>query len=127
MRSPFFDHLQIEQKTISFKLSDLYEKSTLKRGFTKIDLKEFKKQRDLRTTKLSILTTAKPNGYLSLNYLLKALNINKKISRSEQIREIKRAFNKLKNIKYVYKYPANPNAEQLAEHYKFHYKTVDRS
>ncbi|CED62256.1 Bifunctional protein FolD-Methylenetetrahydrofolate dehydrogenase-Methenyltetrahydrofolate cyclohydrolase [Moritella viscosa] len=127
MNNPFFEHLEITHKTVCFKLSNEYTKSTLKKGFSKINLMSLKPHKDLKTTKLAILTALKPNGYLNLNYVLECLKVNKKLERTEQIRQVKKAFKKLKDLgllECVYKYPVNKNVEVLPEHYKFHYKAI---
>jgi len=127
MNNPFFEHLEITHKTVCFKLSNEYTKSTLKKGFSIINLMSLKSHKDLKTTKLVILTTMKPNGYLSLNYLLKTLKVNPNLERTGRIREIKQAFKKLKDLgllDWEYKHPVNKNVEVLPEHYKFHYKAI---
>lgn len=121
MNSPFFEHLEINHKTVCFKLSNEYTKSVLKKGFSKINLMSLKHHKDLKTTKLAVLTMMKPNGYLSLNYLFKALKVNPNLPRTGRIREIKKAFKKLDFLEWEYKHPVNKNVEVLAGHYKFHY------
>jgi predicted small secreted protein len=124
----FFNILLLKNKQIEFELSSQYIK-TLKSGFTNINLMDLKKYKDIKTTKLAILTTIypstskNPKPYFSLNYLFKYLAINKNLKRFEKIRQIKKAFSKLDNIEFEYKHPVNQNAEELPEHYKFHYKT----
>lgn len=124
----FFNVLLLKNKQIEFELSSQYIK-TLKSGFTNINLMDLKKYKDIKTTKLAILTTIypstskNPKPYFSLNYLFKYLAINKNLKRFEKIRQIKKAFSKLDNIEFEYKHPVNQNAEELPEHYKFHYQT----
>ena len=127
--SKFFDVLLFDNKQIQFELSTQYIK-TLNSGFTNINLMDLKKHRDLKTTKLAILTTIypstnkNPTPYFSLNYLFKYLNINKDLPRTEKIRQIKKAFSKLENVEsFEYKHPVNQNVEVLTEHYKFFYET----
>jgi hypothetical protein len=128
--SPFFNFLLLADKQIEFELSAKYIK-TLNSGFTNLNLMGLKKHKDLKTTKLAILTTIypsttkNPKPYFSLNYLFKYLCITKKLERFEKIRQIKKAFSKLDNIKFEYKHPVNKNAEELPEHYKFHYETIN--
>lgn len=128
LNTPFFDILVLNDKALSFELSAKYIR-TLKSGFTNINLMDLKKYKDLKTTKLAILTTIypstskNPKPYFSLNYLLKYLAINKNLPRTEKIRQIKKAFSKLDNIEFEYKHPVNQNAEELPEYYKFHYQT----
>ncbi|WP_428095696.1 hypothetical protein [Candidatus Thioglobus sp.] len=128
METPFFDTLTINHKTVSFKISDTYKKSVTKKGFSQVNLMALKSHKDLKTTKLAILTKINPKGYLSLNYLLKVLNVNQKLSRTGRIREIKQAFKNLEKLgllNWEYKYPVNKNVEVLPEHYKFHYETIN--
>lgn len=94
-KTPFFDILFIENKQVSFKLSDVYISSTLKKGFQKINLMSLKSTLSLKATKLAILTTIKPNAYLGLNYLFKVLKVNPNLRRVDRIREIKTAFKSL--------------------------------
>jgi len=128
--SPFFDVLTLNDKEVSFELSARYIK-TLKSGFTNLNLMELKKHKDLKTTKLAILTsiypsTSKnPKPYFSLNYLLKYLDVTKKLPRTAKIKQIKQAFSKLENVKFEYKHPISKSAEELSEHYKFHYETIN--
>ncbi|WP_350585998.1 hypothetical protein [Pseudoalteromonas sp. RB2-MNA-CIBAN-0110] len=128
--SPFFDILTLNDKEISFELSAKYIK-TLKSGFTNLNLMELKKHKDLKTTKLAILTSIypstpnNPKPYFSLNYLLKYLDVTKKLPRTAKIKQIKQAFSKLENIKFEYKHPISKSAEELPEHYKFHYETIN--
>lgn len=129
-RSKFFNFLSLEDKQIQFELAPTYIK-TLNSGFTNLNLMDLKKHKDLKTTKLAILTaiypsnTKNPKPYFHLNYLLEFLNINKNLARFEKIRQIKKAFSKLENVKFEYKHPVNQNAEELPEHYKFHYETLN--
>jgi hypothetical protein len=127
-RSEFFNFLLLEDKQIQFELSPTYIK-TLKSGFTNLNLMDLKKHKDIKTTKLAILTaiypstTKNPKPYFNLNYLLDFLSINKNLPRTAKIKQIKQAFSKLDNIEFEYKHPVNQNAEELPEHYKFHYET----
>lgn len=128
--SKFFDFLLFDNKQIQFELSAEYIK-TLNSGFTNINLMDLKKHKDLKTTKLAILTTIypsttkNPTPYFSLNYLFKYLNVNKDLPRTAKIHQIKKAFSKLENIEYFeYKHPVSKTADVLPEHYKFHYKTA---
>jgi len=128
METPFFDTLTINHKTVSFELSNDYKKSTIKKGFSKVNLMSLKSLRFLKITKLAILTEINPKGYLPLNYLLKVLNVNPKISRTGRIREIKQAFKSLEELgllNWNYKHPVNKNAEEVPEDYKFHYETIN--
>jgi hypothetical protein len=128
LNTPFFNVLVLDDKTVSFELSAKYIR-TLKSGFTNLNLMDLKKHKDIKTTKLAILTTIypsttkNPKPYFSLNYLLKYLAINKNLPRTEKIRQIKKAFSKLENIEFEYKHPVNQNVETMPEHYKFFYET----
>ncbi|MGR6779789.1 hypothetical protein ACU5B6_09180 [Moritella viscosa] len=124
--SPFFKVLSLDDKEIQFELSLVYKK-TLMSGFSNINLMDLKQHKDLKTTKLAIITSIYPNGYFYLNYLLDFLNVNKELDRYEKIRQIKKAFKKLKELELLtweYKHPVNQMVEELPEHYKFHYKKV---
>jgi hypothetical protein len=132
METTFFDTLTINLKTVSFELSNYYKKSTIKKGFSKVNLMSLKSYRFLKITKLAILTEINPKGYLPLNYLLKVLNVNPKLSRTGRIREIKQAFKSLEELgllNWKYKHPVNKNAEEVPEEvpedYKFHYETIN--
>jgi len=122
LNSPFFDVLSLSDKQISFQLSAKYIK-TLKSGFTNVNLMDLKKYKSLKATKLAILTTIYPNGYLSLNYLFKYLKVKTELPRTEKIRQIKTAFDNL-DVEWEYKHPAKKGDKELPEHYKFHYKTI---
>lgn len=122
LNSPFFDILSLSDKTISFQLSAKYIK-TLKSGFTNVNLMDLKKYKSLKATKLAILTTIYPSGYLSLNYLFKYLKVRAELPRTEKIRQIKTAFDNL-DVEWEYKHPATKGDKELPEHYKFHYKTI---
>jgi len=126
MTNPFFEVLFLDKDLVSYKLSTKYTK-TLKSGFQKVNLMSLKSHKDLKMTKLAILTAMKPNGYLNLNYVLECLKVNKKLERTEQILQVKKAFRKLKKLgllDWEYIYPVNKNVKVLPEHYKFHYKAT---
>jgi hypothetical protein len=130
--SKFFNFLLLEDKQMQFELAPTYIK-TLNSGFTNLNLMDLKKHKDLKTTKLAILTaiypstTKNPKPYFHLNYLFEFLNINKELARFEKIRQIKKAFSKLENVKFEYKHPVNQNVETMPDHYKFHYETVSEN
>jgi len=135
MNSPFFEHLVFENKQIEFQLSNTYIRSTLKRGFSKVDLMTLKSLQDVKTTKLAILTMICPSSkikdnnkkYLNLNYLLKILDVSKNMDRTDQIRAIKNPFKtleKLNLLTWKYIYPKKKSDKKLPEHYKFHFEEV---
>jgi hypothetical protein len=135
MNSPFFEHLVFENKQIEFQLSDTYIRSTLKRGFSKVDLMTLKSLQDVKTTKLAILTMICPSSktkdnnkkYLNLNYLLKILDVSKNMDRTDQIRAIKNPFKtleKLNLLTWKYIYPKKKSDKKLPEHYKFHFEEI---
>ncbi|MGR6778516.1 hypothetical protein ACU5B6_13095 [Moritella viscosa] len=121
--SSFFEEIKVEANEVIFKFSRQYKKA-IKSGFNKIDLNTLKSIKDVRATKLTILTQMKTDGYFDLYYLFKVLELNEIKRRDHKIAKIKSAFSKLKNIEYSYKHPKNQNAEKLDDHYKFHYKTL---
>ena len=121
--STFFEEIKVEANEVIFKFSNQYKRA-IKSGFNKIDLDTLKSIKDVRATKLSILTQMKTDGYLDLYYLFKVLDLNEIKRRDHKVAKIKSAFSKLKNVEYTYKHPKNQNAEKLDEHYKFHYKTL---
>jgi len=127
MENQSFDTLTINLKTVSFELSNVYKKATIKNGFSKVNLMSLKSLRFLKITKLAILTEINPKGYLPLNYLLKVLNVNQKLSRTGRIREIKQAFKSLEELgllDWEYIYPVNKNVKISPDDYKFHYKAT---
>lgn len=125
MNSSFFKVLFLRDDLLSYQLSAKYT-NTFKSGFQKVNLMSLKSHKDVKTTKLAVLTAIHPSGYLNLNYVLERLKVNKKIPRTAQILQVKKAFSKLENIEFEYKYPVNKNVKELPEHYKFHYKTISK-
>lgn len=115
-------------KIIELELSDEYVKSlnNKKGGFNKVRLDELKTCRDIKATKLKIITLMKPTGYLHLNYLLKVLSIKDNLNRSDKIRQIRRAFNGI-NLEFKYKHPKNQNDEVKPEHFKFYYDAKQKT
>jgi hypothetical protein len=86
-----------------------------------------KSHKDLKTTKLAVLTAIHPNGYLNLNYVLECLKVNKELERTDQILQVKKAFRKLKKLgllDWEYIYPVNKNVKLSPDDYKFHYKAT---
>jgi len=136
MNTPFFNVLSFSNKQVEFELSDIYIKSTLKRGFSKIDLMSLKSIKDLKTTRLAILTTTCPKSpktktkYLNLNYLFDILEVNKNLIRTGRIREIKKSFKNLEKLgiltSWKYKYPKKKSDKVLSEHYKFHFELNEK-
>jgi len=121
--SLFFKEIKVEANEVIFKFSKSY-KNAIKSGFNKIDLCSLKSVRDIRSTKLTILTKMKTEGYFDLYYLFKVLDLKEIERRDHKIAKITSAFKKLKNVEFTYKHPKNRSVEQLDEHYKFHYKTL---
>lgn len=115
-------------KIVVLELSDEYIKmlDDKKKGFNKIKLSELKACRDIKATKLKVITLMKPTGYLHLNYLLKVLSIKNNLNRSDKIRQIRRAFNGIK-LEFEYKHPKNQNDEIKPEHFKFYYDTKQKT
>ncbi len=136
MTTPFFNTLSFSNKKVEFELSTIYINSTLKSGFSKVDLMSLKSIKDLKTTRLAILTTTCPKSkktnkrYLNLHYLLDILEINDNLIRTGRIREIKKSFKNLKDLgiltSSVYKYPKKKSDKKLSEHYKFHFELNDK-
>ena len=120
--SKFFDFIDydLENKTISFTFTENYIKTMKKSGFNKLELKTLKSIKDIRTTKLAMILSMKPKGYLDVNYLFKVLDLYKIERRDRRIFKIKQAFKSL-NVDVEYKYPKNKNSPVLEEHYKFYY------
>ncbi|ENO7073331.1 hypothetical protein ACBZ37_003175 [Vibrio cholerae] len=113
-------------KCVELELSDEYLDliNNKKNGFNKIKLEELKSCREIKATKLKVITMMKPKGYLHLNYLLKVLSINCNLNRTDKIRQIKRAFNGI-NIEFEYKHPKRDKKKEMKpEYYKFHYDTL---
>lgn len=126
MTNPFFEVLSLDGDILSYKLSTKYTK-TLKSGFQQVNLMSLKSHKDLKTTKLAVLTAIHPNGYLNLNYVLECLKVNKKLERTDQILQVKKAFRKLKKLgllDWEYIYPVNKNVKLSPDDYKFHYKAT---
>ncbi len=113
-------------KYVELELSDEYLNliNNKNNGFNKIKLEELKSCREVKATKLKVITMMKPKGYLHLNYLLKVLSINCNLNRTDKIRQIKRAFNGI-NIEFEYKHPKRDKKKEMKpEYYKFHYNTL---
>lgn len=123
--SPFFEELFAVNKEVYFTLSKKYIEMLNNSGFNKIDLQSLKSIRDVRATKLAILTQFKPNGYFDLNYLFKVLDLNDIKRRNDRIAKIKKAFKNI-DIEVTYKHPLNQNSKRENDHYKFFYKTEDK-
>lgn len=118
----FFEMLRAENKVVVFKLSSEYKDMINYNSFNKIDLSSLKSVRDIRSTKLFILTQLAPTGFLALNYLLRVLNLNEIKTRKDKIAKIKKAFKNI-DIEATYKYPKNKHSA-TDEHYKFYYNNV---
>ncbi len=130
MNTPFFDNLSFSNKTVEFKLSDIYIKSALKRQFIKINLMNLKSLRSLNTTKLVILTSLYPfseknqKRFLYLNFLLEIFNVSKKMTRKDQLRAVKDVFISLKKLELLnweYIYPKKVNDDKTLKAYSFYY------
>ncbi|MGG5571401.1 hypothetical protein [Vibrio diazotrophicus] len=116
------------KKVVELELSDEYIKTlnNKKSGFNKVRLDELKSCRDVKATKLKVITLMKPTGYLHLNYLLKVLSIKNNLNRSDKIRQIRRAFNGIK-LEFEYKHPKNQNDEIKPEHFRFYYDSTQKT
>ncbi|PAR26846.1 hypothetical protein, partial [Vibrio metoecus] len=123
-KSPFFKYVLSENKSVIVELSKEYIKNINKNGFNKVKLEDLKSCKDIKATKLKVIVSMKPKGFLNLNYLLKVLSVNDNLNRTDKIRQIRRAFNGIK-LNFEYKHPKNQNDEIKPEHYKFYYDTLE--
>ncbi|MGM5884291.1 hypothetical protein ABK995_23175 [Vibrio parahaemolyticus] len=116
------------KKVVELELSEEYIESTdnKKGGFNKVKLDELKACRDIKATKLKVIISMKPKGYLNLNYLLKVLSVNENLNRCDKIRQIRRAFNGIK-LNFEYKHPKNKNDKIKEEHFKFYYDSTQKT
>ena len=128
LNSLFFDELIFNNKsnTISFKLSDEYKSAIMSRSFRKIDLRDLKRHKNVKSVKLDILTKMNnkktdEKSYFNYYYLTNVLCIdNKKTSRKETIRQIKTAFKNI-GITPEYRHPRTFNSERREDDYRFYF------
>ncbi|MCG9613090.1 hypothetical protein L1D41_25970 [Vibrio harveyi] len=120
LQSPFFDNIEVIANEIHFKLSSKYKKDLRNNGFEKINLIDLKSIADIRSSKLSVLTEIKKEGYFDYYYLCKVLDLNGIKRRDNRIAKIKKAFKNIE-VEFEYKHPKNQNEKREEEHYKFFY------
>lgn len=123
-KSHFFNHVLSENKNVIVELSKQYIDNINKNGFNKVKLEDLKSCKDIKATKLKVIVSMKPKGFLNLNYLLKVLSVNDNLNRTDKIRQVRRAFNGIK-LNFEYKHPKNQNDEIKPEHFKFYYDTLE--